>query len=289
MGTAHNKKQSPRSKAIAPSVAADQPSSDGPRNWLKEADKAACRKERYPDWWCFGISAFDVVRYPSLRPEKPPAEDPERPVFEVAEILFERYLSKLETRLAKETPEVLAELTAEQRIQLAALVSDCEEKFNLYGIIKPVANAQMKIAREGERRVKMLRRKILKVLQGLTDLRDYARQMDSQYGFEELPARVRLCLLALEKFKSAQGLADEFAWCREQGEDPRKSRLPITDPTTLCMVSLYWFFREECSLSGDESEVRVAVIRNIIWKELGVEHVAFVSAYNGYENKRAGI
>lgn len=285
MGTTHNKKQSHRSKPIAPSVAADPPSSNGWKNWLKEADKATHGRQRYRDWFGVSLSAFDVVRYPFLRPEKPPAGDPERTMYEVAEILFERHLKKVESRLALETPEAVADLTAEQRIQLAALAEDCEVGIKCYNLIKPINDAQKKIAREGERRVKMLRRKLMKVLHGLEDLKDYARQMDSQYGFEELPTRVGLCLLALKQFKSAQGLADEFAWCREQGEDPRKSPTLAINPTTRCMVKLYWFFRDGCSLSGDESEVRVAMIRNSFWMELGVEPIDYVPAYNIEENK----
>ena len=39
-------------------------------------------------------------------------------------------------------------------------------------------------------------------------------------------------------------------------------------PATFGMVQLYWFFRHECGLSGNESEVRASLVRNGFWPPL---------------------
>ena len=288
MGKLGRKKQPNNSRPVVSRTVvtrANRRPSPGVVNWLKETDKAAPGKRRYGSWFEFGVSAFDVVRYPFLRPQKPPQDSPDRSLVEAEEELFKLRHRLQEAQLAEETPEAVAGLTSEQRSQLVALMWDCETNIKLHSFLDPMLAAQDKIAREGEHRVKMLRRKLEKVVQGLEDLRDYASRMDSQYGFKELPAHVRLCLLALDKFKSVQGLADKFAECRELGEDPRKGCLRSGDPKSRCMVHLYWFFREGCSLSGDEAEVRVAIIRNTFWKKLGVEPVDYVDAYDRIQNK----
>jgi hypothetical protein len=45
------------------------------------------------------------------------------------------------------------------------------------------------------------------------------------------------------------------------------------------MVQLYWFFRHECNLNGDESEVRVARLRNAFWIENGASAVTYRAKY----------
>jgi len=121
-------------------------------------------------------------------------------------------------------------------------------------------------------------------MKALNDLGEYASRLDPQYGFKELPARVHLCVIALRKFASTEGLADEYRRCRELGDDPRRNPIRFTDPTSRCMVSLYWFFRHECSLSGDEAEVRVAKIRNTQWLDW-VSTVGYIAEYDGVQNR----
>ena len=50
------------------------------------------------------------------------------------------------------------------------------------------------------------------------------------------------------------------------------------------MVKLYWLFRHECGLTGDESEVRVARLRNAFWIEYGVRPVKFRAIYRAGES-----
>jgi len=58
-----------------------------------------------------------------------------------------------------------------------------------------------------------------------------------------------------------------------------------TDPTTFAMVQLYWLLRHGCGLTGDESEVRVALIRNFFWAPLGVPKVKFRPFYEEGESQ----
>jgi hypothetical protein len=53
------------------------------------------------------------------------------------------------------------------------------------------------------------------------------------------------------------------------------------DPEVFGMVQLYWFFRHGCTLSGHESEVRVARLRNAFWTEYGATKVKYLAKYDG--------
>ena len=168
-----------------------------------------------------------------------------------------------------------------------ALVRDSVEHMRLHQKVKLGLDARANIAKEGHRRVRMLRRKLQKAVKELRNLRDYANSLDWQYGFEELAQRAEICRLELSKFLHVESLADEYAQRRKFGDNPRNDHIELRhfNPVTLYMVHLYWLFRDGCSLSGHESEVRVAMIRNSFWRELDVEPASYLDNYDGSQNK----
>jgi hypothetical protein len=84
-------------------------------------------------------------------------------------------------------------------------------------------------------------------------LRDYARGLDRLLaGDDEETARRCLEILAVNGDYDHASILESL-----RGPHPVPE-----DPTVRGMVDLYWFFRQCCGLTGDEAEVRVALLRN---------------------------
>ena len=58
---------------------------------------------------------------------------------------------------------------------------------------------------------------------------------------------------------------------------------PEDDQSSFAVVPLYWFFRHECGLSGNESEVRAAMIRNQFLTPPGKEPLKYQAESTGGE------
>jgi hypothetical protein len=57
------------------------------------------------------------------------------------------------------------------------------------------------------------------------------------------------------------------------------------NPTTFAMVQIYWFFCSGCNLTGHDSEVRVALIRNAFWAQVGIPAVTYRESYTGDQSR----
>jgi hypothetical protein len=172
---------------------------------------------------------------------------------------------------------VLQGLTKEQQIQLAALMVDVASDLEKYRNRKQAQVWFRSLGREGPRRQRMLLRKVAKVRQALDDLHKYAESLDPSVGSEyQQAADAALAQL------SVLGGARPFEPLLDLSAELRGI---AGDPTSFSMVQLYWFFRHECGLSGDESEVRVAVLRNELWHEYGVDRVAYRPRYEDAESR----
>lgn len=261
-------------------------SGKGPFNYLKQLDVDMLSYPPYSSWDSLiePMFSFYIVRYPFLRPNHSPEEPLERKLFDLQEQSCWISIHNWKKKLEKELPEVIEGLNEEQGIQLAALVLACIRDIEIHQIVIPIEKSLRKIHKEGEAKIKMLRSKLNTAIRNLGDLNRYATTLDSQYGFEELPPTVEKCLELLEKFKTVESIADDFHRCRESGEDLRSLQNEFTDPTAKCMVRLYWLYRHECQISGDEAEVRVALIRNKYWTEW-VEPIAYRSKYEHAQSK----
>ncbi len=60
------------------------------------------------------------------------------------------------------------------------------------------------------------------------------------------------------------------------------------NPVAPCMVRLYWFFRHGCGISGDQSEVRVALLRNAFWKKFNISSVEYRNRFDRESAEPAG-
>jgi hypothetical protein len=154
---------------------------------------------------------------------------------------------------------------------LAALVNDTVCELTDYTDRKEPLEHRRKLASEAARRRRMLGRKLANARASLKDLRNYAQCLDSLHGMQSIGDAARECLKRLN------------VPLRKRTFEPLGSS--SDNPTAFGMVRLYWFFGHGCRLSGDESEVRVALIRNAFWREFGVETVPYRAKYEDAQSK----
>jgi hypothetical protein len=146
-------------------------------------------------------------------------------------------------------------LDAGQRGQLAALFLDVIEALKTYSRYRNSSQTAHELASEGERRTRMLFRKVLSVRRKLENLTKYAEALHPVFGLEYSRAAKR-CLKALENLKADSSAGDFYR--------SLKSEYPLLEhPRHLGIVELYWFFHHECRCSRHDSEVRAALVVNL--------------------------
>jgi len=214
-------------------------------DWLEINDKAAQVKKRYDDWPDeHDFNAFDIVRYPFLRPQKPALGSAKREdALDKAEAQFETNLHHWEAQLLEATPKAVVGLSSEQLRQIAALVSDSVQFIRRHREAKHALDAQVKIAKEGESRVGTVKTKLKKAIQALEDLRKCAASLDWQYGFEKLFLTAELCQLKLASAYRESGVEELFdpkspSYVKESTYDALRKLHPVAK----YMVCLYFLF-----------------------------------------------
>lgn len=131
---------------------------------------------------------------------------------------------------------------------------------------------------------KALKRKAQKVRKALEELLEFASPpLDARLG-EPYAAFARRGLRDLDSL---------FVWPKEHWQrhkDTLAEAAPLNpfvdDPTQAQMVLLYQFFKVECRLSATEAEVRVGLIRNYLWSELGVPVIHVEPQYKGADRPK---
>jgi hypothetical protein len=190
-----------------------------------------------------------------------------------------------ETRIAsnQETAVCLNNLDEEQRRQLAAL------------LLETIVNLEMRTAtdrskewvrhlhKEAETRLRMLDRKLYKIRKAAEELKAYAVDAGKENAREvsRHKARFQLGQAYIETAAAVIGTLDKHnSHTAKAHRDASSGFLtPREDVEVFGMVRLYWFFRHGCNLNGDESEVRVARLRNAFWTEHGVSAVTYRANY----------
>ena len=236
-------------------------------NWLAQLDAKAGKLPRAKDWLGEYIY-FMFARYPHLRPKPVSRNNRSRSHWRGGFQSFCQTLALWERKIAadKKAKRALQGLDADQRSQLAALVAETVTVFGQYRQARIWHWQQKKLLSEGPRRLRMLMRKLRNASEAITELLHYAQSLDPPIG---------------EVFQNADKP------CLERLGDLRTGRTRVmipflalpSQPTNSGMIQLYWFFRNGCQLSGDESEVRVAMIRNAFWTEYGVSKVEYRPHY----------
>ncbi len=278
------------------------PRRHGPFNWLKELDSLAAGLPRAKRW---DYEYFLFARYPHLRPGDSPNWKRQFHL-EGSRIAFEEQLSEWERRIAEhsEAGRVLDGLDFEQRRQLSALMIDVITDIQDYVDRVPHHKRLRKAASEKPRRERMLNRKLGKAHQAID------RLIESGDGDKVGPARLWLARVA-DAQKTVEDARQYYAaldpLLRSSGivgdtlalpsvELPDVAGLlknpvlhPIPEnPIAFCMVRLYWFFRQGCGLTGNRSEVLVALLRNSFWSEYGISPVKFRPKYDPDSVESAG-
>ena len=186
---------------------------------------------------------FLMVRFPHL--PRPFDDD-----------LISRELLRGEERLCRlrHSKRILRDLSGAQRKQLAGLVLDIEEALEHDAILGRSSKTVRELGATGDRRLRVLSRRVIKICNELTELIKYTERLHPvlQLGYRRSAKR---CLEILEKLKVDPSFG-EF-WRSQIPEYPARK-----NPKQLAYGQLYWFFHAECKCTGPESEVRAAVLSN---------------------------
>ena len=237
-----------------------------PFNWLEWLDREAARLPRATGWTS-PDEPFMLARYPHLRPAPTPGDVHSRIMCESGEKTAAQQFAEWESRIAgsAESAVCLEGLCAEQRTQLAALLLQTRVDLEMRKADSRSSQWARHLRGEAPARLRKLNRKLQKARQAVEELKAYAEDSGAEgpkdmerhwarhlLGFDyRLAADKALRALVMKCPQEAQEFA-EIA-----GEYPTPERVEAFG-----MVQLYWFFRHGCHLSGDESEVRVALLRN---------------------------
>jgi len=255
----------------------------GPLNWLQSLDEEAPGLERA--WsWLEPYGPFMLTRYPDLRP-RPSADDPRsKCMCESGEACAFRVLAEWESKIAnhEEAAACFQGLNREQRQQLSALLIETMVAFEDYKQQGAGSLLRRHLAGEAKRRGRVLDRKVEKARKAVQELEDYAsdsgtgRSPDQAHAARHLLGqKYRLAAQRARRELNLQTTNDEVEFYESQGNEyatPNRAE-------GFGMVQLYWFFRHECDLSGGESEVRVARLRNAFWTEHKVKRVKYRPTY----------
>lgn len=175
-------------------------------------------------------------------------------------------------------------LCNDRKKQLAILVWQSLEKLGRHKAHSQYGKKLLRLSRESARRYRKLQSKVDEVRRAIDDLLKFARSID-----EELSAPIiRAGQNCLENLHSIGGPPpDDDHWKKQRADFLKYEYLhPVpSNPLQIQMFRLYCFFHENCSLSGKESEVRVALIRNTCWTHYGVRPLKLKAANKGEESK----
>jgi hypothetical protein len=285
-----------------------------PINWLEVVDSASRWFPRARSW--INYRYFFFTRYPQLQPAD--TADRKRQLhLEVGRETFQEELEKWEICITKDknARQVLEGLSNELRAQLAALMIDCTADIGDYICRLPYHKRLRKATLGAARNERMLKRK-------LTTLHDKLhRLLAAQIKPTEIAPneyianrRIKACQLALTDLENyleklsplikpvhlfGKALDEFFS---NSLPEPGSIKFPdlsgllktpgfhitLKDPVAPCMVKLYWFFRHGCEITGDHSEVRVALLRNTFWGKYKIPPVKYREKFDREVAEPAG-
>lgn len=227
---------------------------------LADLDAKASTLQQARGWRAYPYFMF--ARYPHLRP----AGDDKA---------YQHTLKAWESRLAShpEAKRALEQLDRALTEQLTALIVDVVSDLEVYK--RKTSRPPKTFKTEMQRRNRMLKCKRERARRMLEDLFVYAASLDPLQAGDNAEAAKR-CLKILDHVRDY-----DYASILEAPAVHPVSK----DPTVRAMIDLYWFFRSGCQLPGDEAEVRVALLRNAFWTEIGISRIEYLSKYRTGESK----
>ena len=252
-------------------------------NWLKRLDEQATELPSATSW-LQPYGPFMLARYANLRPQPIAGDVHSQLDCESGERTAAQLFMEWESRIAEnaEAAVCLSGLSAEQRRQLAALLLDTIDELKGCDSAAEALQWARHVHEETPTRRRVLDRRLKKARRAVEELENYAqdlRKRNSLDASRHLARRTlghtyRVAAGRALKALDVKSLADAQEHTELAGE-----RLTFEDPEVFGMVRLYWFFRHECRLSGHESEVRTARLRNAFWAEHGIRKVKFRPKY----------
>jgi hypothetical protein len=255
-------------------------------NWLAEEDAWALEQPQAISWNDY--SHFVFARHPHLQPAPCPEPRPSRSIdfIEFGRRVFNEHLSGYQSQLASDEKmkRVLEGLSADQQIQLAALVIDSILDFEFDCVARRDDDYKNSRFREVTNRRNLLVKKTLKAKKALEDLARYA-SCELRYGVGTLHGTVaRNCLADFDKYLQATSSAQLV-----NARTPEDSKAAsVLSAATMGMVKLYFFFFYGCiGIPSEESAIRVALIRNKFWRDW-VDEVKEYSSGRDIESHGSG-
>jgi hypothetical protein len=198
--------------------------------------------------------------------------------------------AKWESRIggSAEAAICLDGLCAEQRKQLAALLIQTITDMEMRSADSQSSQWARLVRRDAPARLRVLNEKLQKARRAVEELRVCAKDSGAANLDDKSRHTARLLLglsygLAADEALKALTIknppnAQEFAAIANEHPTPERVE-------AFGMVQLYWFFRHGCGLSGDESEVRAARLRNAFWTEHSISRVRYRAEYVSGESK----
>lgn len=257
-------------------------------NWLEKLDELA-KTLPVAGSWLQPYGPFMLARFPNLQPQPIPDNPHSRIMYESGEMAAARLFAEWELRIGEnpETAVCLEGLSRELRLQLSALMVDIESAFEMRTADNRSSTFHKHIIKEAEGRERMLNRKIKKVRLAIKELKEYAEDSgeSNSVGANDALHRARQILGTTYLIAADDALraldARGHNSAKHHIETAKEFLSPCDQEEAFGMIRLYWFFKHGCNLSGHESEVRVARLRNVFWAEYGIERVKFRPGYDG--------
>jgi hypothetical protein len=260
-----------------------------PANLIQVVDSLANHSEKASNWQEYPF--FWMLRHPRLQPSRPKIDGASIIAFQTDRKTFENLVHESFCRLRSKLPEVLKQLSDDLQQQLAAILCDCQEDFELYATYSNSSKRTKQLVVTGEAKQRKYDRSLRELKKALERNATDAQSLHSlsqDYGAQ--------VTFAKETLKKMEGLdctkRSKQDWLQMQQTFPRI--YPVRDnPTDRLMVFLFSFFHHGSGLSKNEAELRVGLIRNTFWHDwvapVRVRHRSTVDESRGCSAVHAAV
>jgi hypothetical protein len=244
-----------------------QPTSESAyTNWLTLEDERARTLERSRSFAEY--SHFCLIRNPQLQPTPP--EDPIE--LRSFEIMRRSFFAQIALKSGSLPSWASDGLTSAQLDQLTALIIDLGGDQDYFASYGAEGNEWRQIGKTGPQIQRKLTKQVQKVREALAKLQDLAGKSPPLLG-KRYTRGAECCLHDLDMY------------CTPISDETLREQLPLhpreDDPISFAVVPLYWFYKHECGLTSNESQVRAAMIRNAFLTPPGEQPLAYSPGKGG--------
>jgi hypothetical protein len=254
-------------------------------NWLRKLDVRARRLPRAANWLNYPLFMF--ARYPRLQPRVVIRSDRYvRSQVETGRETFNRVLATWEDRIRNHelARRVLEGLKATQSRQLVSLLFDTVVELEEHKAEADKRTRLRHLIEKGTSQGGKMQRLLVRASKSLEALDNAASWLAPEMGrqdFKSAAVHAKNALTPVTRHRTQEFWRNR----RNTIAELLASKPHSKNPTKDLMVELYWFFRYGCRLTGDEAEVRVALLRNAFWTDFNVPTVNYLPEYQTGESK----